>query len=469
MTGPAETPEPATPDDAPSDVASGAPELAQGGAATRLATSVSTRGIDPEPDDAGVPHSGLRFAALLGGLALIGFLNIWMLIVIAALVVMIGLHELGHYLTAKRAGMKVTEFFLFFGPKVWSFRRGETEYGIKCIPAGAYVKIIGMHNLEEVPAHEEGRTYRQKTFGQRLSVAVAGSTMHFLLALGLIFVALAAIGQPAGTLDPDAQMRDWQIETVIPGSGAAEAGLGEGDRITAIDGAPIRTFDDLREAVEAAGDEPVPVSYLRDGDELTTQVAVRPYTFEGQASSGLGVVRGFPESQRLAPLEAAVNTPGEFVNVTRLSVQALGNFFTPSGVSDFAGQVGSAQQDRAVRNDPAATAADQEPSENRLLSIYGLVRIGAGAGEVNPAGLIVLFALVNVFIGVFNLAPLLPFDGGHVAIAVYEKVQEKRLNRRRYFTNVTKLLPLTYLVVIALAMLFFSTLYLDIANPLVLQ
>ncbi|CAN5280617.1 zinc metalloprotease Rip [soil metagenome] len=471
MNGPADPSDPSGRSDPQASDAnpSDAPDVAQGGAATRLATSVSSRGIEAHPGDAGVSYPGLRLAALVGGLVLVGVLNIWVLIVITALVVMIGLHELGHYLTAKRAGMKVTEFFLFFGPKVWSFRRGETEYGVKCIPAGAYVKIIGMHNLEEVPAAEEARTYRQKSFGQRLSVAVAGSTMHFILALGLIFVALAAIGQPAGTLDPDTQMRDWQIETVIPGSGAADAGLGEGDRITAIDGAPIGSFDDLRGAVESVGEEPVPVSYLRGGEELTTQVAVRDYTYQGQTNAGLGIVRGFPETERLAPFQAAVNTPGEFVNVTRLSIQALGNFFSPSGVSDFAGQVGSAQEDRAARSDPAATAADQQPSENRLISIYGLVRIGAGAGEVDPAGLIVLFALVNVFIGVFNLVPLLPFDGGHVAIAAYEKIQERRLNRRRYFTDVTKLLPLTYVVVIALAMLFFSTLYLDIANPLDLQ
>ena len=90
--------------------------------------------------------------------------------------------------------MKVTEFFICFGPKLWSFKRGETEYGVKLLPLGAYVKIIGMSNLEEVPPEDEARTYRQKTFGQRVSVAVAGSTMHFLLALVLIFIALVMVG-----------------------------------------------------------------------------------------------------------------------------------------------------------------------------------------------------------------------------------------------------------------------------------
>ena len=116
-------------------------------------------------------------------------------VVVVASCVMIFLHELGHFLTAKRAGMKVTEFFLGFGPRIWSFQRGETEYGIKAIPAGAYVPIIGMNNLEEVDPADEARTYRQKSLlGRRMSVAVAGSAMHFLIALVLVFVRLLAFG-----------------------------------------------------------------------------------------------------------------------------------------------------------------------------------------------------------------------------------------------------------------------------------
>ena len=131
------------------------------------------------------------------------------LVVIAAVAVMIFMHELGHFLTAKWAGMKVTEFFLGFGPKIWSFQRGETEYGIKAIPAVAYVRIVGMHNLEEVDPADETRTYRQKPYWRRLSVAVAGSTMHFLMALVCIFLVLVFHGRPGGlSLFPtEAQVR----------------------------------------------------------------------------------------------------------------------------------------------------------------------------------------------------------------------------------------------------------------------
>lgn len=462
------------------------PELARGGRATSVATAVSSRGIETPPHDEGVRLPGLRLAALIGALVLLGFVNPWMLVVILALVLMITLHELGHYLTAKRAGMKVTEFFLGFGPKIWSTRRGETEYGIKAIPAGAYVKIIGMHNLEEVPPEDEVRTYRQKSFGQRVSVAVAGSTMHFLLALGLIFVSLAFVGLPAGTLDPDTQAREWRVSEVIEGSGAAEAGLRAGDDVIAVDGRDTPTSDDLRDVVDGREGDTVPVTFVRNGETRTVDVTLQEFESDGQQGCCLGVGIGLPDDEKLSPLSAAVNTPREFVNITGLSVQAMGRFFTPGGISDFAGQVSSARDDRAAptgddtggsgssqssSSSPSSSSSgdDDEVSENRMLSIYGLVQIGSEAGKVDPSSLITLFALVNIFIGVFNLVPLLPFDGGHVAIAVYEKVQERRLGRRRYFTDVARLLPLTYAVVLVLGMLFVSTLYLDIANPLVSQ
>ena len=122
----------------------------------------------------------------------------WLLI-IAAITVMIFLHELGHYLTAKWSGMKVTEFFLFFGPKLWSFRRGETEYGVRLIPVGAYVRIIGMNNIDECPPEDEARTFRQQSFPKRLLVVSAGSLMHFLQAFVLFLVAFSWLGVPAYT------------------------------------------------------------------------------------------------------------------------------------------------------------------------------------------------------------------------------------------------------------------------------
>src|SRR5204863_5355715 len=107
--------------------------------------------------------------------------------IIFGLIVMVMLHEAGHYYTAKRSGMKVTEFFLGFGPRLWTFRKGETEYGVKAIPAGGYVRIIGMTNMEEVDPADEPRTFRQGTPGKRLAVILAGVTVNFIIAFVLFF------------------------------------------------------------------------------------------------------------------------------------------------------------------------------------------------------------------------------------------------------------------------------------------
>jgi len=534
----------------PTNTAGEAPPRPPLGRLGRRAADVSTTGYGVNPDETEPDRSSwVPGAALLAALAFLGWANPWMLVVILGVVVMIFLHELGHYLTAKRAGMKVTEFFLGFGPKIWSTRRGETEYGVKAIPAGAYVKIIGMSNLDEVPPSDESRTYRQKTFGQRFSVAVAGSTMHFLLALLLIFVALTAIGQPAGTLDPAKQAREWRIDRVSPGTGAEQAGLRKGDRIVSVDGTRVETFEDLRPATKPHKGETVPLVYERDGRRVTTQVTLKPFynwyvdrivpgsgvarsglgvgdqvvSIDGQATVGskdldgllgdlkgktvpvvyedakqrrhteqveltslllvgntgfVGVGAGAAPNERVGVLRGVVRAPAEFVNIGSLSLKGLGHFFTPSGISSFAHQVTNARTDATASKDTArttGTASDSKllergapvgPESNRLMSILGVVRFGSDIGKVDPGALITLFALINISIGAINLAPLLPFDGGHVVIAFYEKAQELRLRRRRYFTDVARLLPFTYVVVVLLAMLFVSSIYLDLANPI---
>jgi len=209
---------------------------------------------------------------------------------VVAILASIGLHELGHMIPAKKFGGKVTQYFIGFGPTVWSKQVGETEYGVKVIPAGAYVKIPGMVNIDEVPPEDEARTYRQKSFWQRIGVAVAGSTMHFILALVLIFIALVGIGQPMGTVDPQAIARNWEVGKVVPGSAADEAGLREGDRLLTIDGESVQPFDDLKPQVTALKGESVALTYERDGRTRTTELT--PHSFRqwyvGEVAPGSG-------------------------------------------------------------------------------------------------------------------------------------------------------------------------------------
>jgi len=147
--------------------------------------------------------------------------------VIVALFVMIMLHELGHFVVAKRSGMKVTEFFIGFGPRVWSVRKGETEYGLKAFPLGGYCRIIGMTNLEEVEPDDEQRAYRSKRFLPKLGVALAGSTMHFIIAFVLIFIVLAGSGD---------WFSDPHVNTVVHSveGPSGQAAMHPGDTIVAI-------------------------------------------------------------------------------------------------------------------------------------------------------------------------------------------------------------------------------------------
>lgn len=380
------------------------------------------------------------------------------LAIIGAIVIMIFLHELGHFLTAKWAGMKVTQFFLGFGPRIWSVQRGETEYGIKAIPAGAYVKVIGMYNIDEVDPGDEARTYRQQKFHQRVIMAAAGSTMHFLLALGLIYAVLVGVGRQ--------QIDNWTIGAVSERSAAAEAGLQPGDRLVSVDGEAVGDWEQMRGVIAPRKDQTVEVVYLRDGVERSVQTTIGTNP-DRPADGQLGVGPEFPY-ERVNPLAAVPETGREFFTITTASVKAMGQLFTPSGLGSFAQQVAEGRPDDAPGTDqpPAATAED---SENRFLSIYGAARLGVDLFGEGLAPALGFLAMLNIFIGLFNLIPLLPFDGGHIAIAVYERLQElRKRNGRRHFTDVTRLLPLTYAVVLLLVVIGVSSFYLDFVNPVTL-
>ena len=241
--------------------------------------------IDKPPPEADTGATGL--IALIALMIALGFaFGFSWVVVIATLVGIIFLHELGHYLTARSAGMKVTEFFLFFGPRIWSFGRGETTYGIKTVPLGAYVKIIGMTNLEEIDPADEQRTYRQQPYWRRLSVAVAGSTMHFLIALVALFVFLFMYGDLVANDDR------WQIGEVTADSAAQRADLQPGDRLIAIDGIDTSDFNDLGDVLEPFAGETVTLTVERDGASLETVTTIGERLTEEGADTVDGLLPG---------------------------------------------------------------------------------------------------------------------------------------------------------------------------------
>ena len=183
------------------------------------------------------------------------------------------LHECGHFIAAKRANMKVTEFFIGFGPRLWSIRKGETEYGIKGIPAGGYVRIIGMSNLEEVDPEDEARTFRQGSFKDKALVAVAGVAVNIIIFVLCMFIVLVGRGQPEGFTTEVAvgSMRSGDAQVESP---AQLAGIKNDDWIVAVNGTALTDWDALPDAIRASVLDADVIPVLRDG--ATTGLELDP-------------------------------------------------------------------------------------------------------------------------------------------------------------------------------------------------
>jgi membrane-associated protease RseP (regulator of RpoE activity) len=430
--------------------------------------------LPPEPQGE-VAGFDWRLATLLLATAALGvFAGIGWLITIGALVVMIFLHELGHYLTAKWSGMKVTEFFLFFGPKIWSFKRGETEYGIKCIPLGAYVRIIGMSNIDqEVAPEDEPRTFRQQSYPKRLLVVSAGSIMHFLQAFILFFIVFCMLGVPGNSSlaerlgGPSIAEQDWTVGSVQDDSAAAAADLQVGDEVLRIDGEPVTTFDDVGPLVAPNPGDEVAVIVVRDGEEIALTATLGHRTDD--ASKGfLGIGPTYPELPpvRVNPIHGAVEAGQLTVEAMGQTVTSLVGFFT-GGVDDFAADVadgGNSEPAASASSGSSSTASADEGDSQRLVSIYGVARIGAAATDDGMIDFLLLFAGINISIGLLNMIPLLPLDGGHAAIATYERLRS--IGGRRYMIDASRLLPMTYAVFMFMMLLGLSAIYLDIVDPI---
>ena len=247
----------------------------------RRAPSPSPGPVQPQLD--AEQNNGSLFTMLffIGALLAIGALRSWWIPgIVGGLMFVLFMHELGHFVTARASGMKVTEFFLGFGPKIWSFQRGETEYGVKAIPAGAYVRIIGMTNLEQIDPADEHRTYRSQPFWQRMITICAGSAMHFLMAIVALVVLFAAYDYQGFNGPP------WQVREVVVGSTADTLGVQVGDRIVDVNGEHFDTWEGFGAIVRDLVVAPVEVVVERDGElvELTGIMGAR---------SGDVVGRGF--------------------------------------------------------------------------------------------------------------------------------------------------------------------------------
>lgn len=364
----------------------------------------------------------------------------WAIFTFLAIISFVVAHEAGHYIAAKLTGMKVTEFFAGFGPRIWSFRRGETEYGFKWIMLGGYVKVVGMSVLEEVAPEDMGRTYREKEFWKKSVVVLSGVVMNFLIAFLIFFSLNLWRGQVVTTPVVDTVVDVLEDGRATP---AKQAGLLPGDRILAVDDELTPEWPDISAALASRPDQEISLTVERGGNrlELSAQLATRTDT-TGEELGFLGIG---PSSERV-PLGAftALGQAGQQVGTAvRFTTVALGNMVRPQNLGRLAGGL----------------VGEEVPSEIRPVSPIGLAQIGSQVNEFGVANLFALLASVNIILGTLNVLPLYPLDGGHFAVALWEKVTRRRVDMK-------KLAYMAWAVIGFVVFLSLVAIVSDILNPI---
>jgi regulator of sigma E protease len=317
---------------------------------------------------------------------------LWVFIGFSLLII---LHEGGHFAIAKATGMRVERFFLFFGPTIWSFKRGETEYGIKAIPLGGYVKITGMNPEEEIPPEVVQRAYYRQPVWMRIAVIAAGPAVNIALAFLILF----------GVFAFDAQQASPTVGEVQKGTPAAKV-LQVGDRILAVDGqshagldneARLTAFGEEVKSHRCPGKQvegcrsatPVQLKILRDGS--VKMISVRP-EYNEEAEKGLiGFGYGL-EHQDLSASAAVGRSWERMWMVTSGTVHVFSHIFESKQRKEISGIVGTSD-------------------------------VGHQVVEAGIAPALLLLALVSLSLGLVNLLPILPLDGGHIFWSLVEKVR----------------------------------------------
>lgn len=379
-------------------------------------------------------------------------------IFVAAIALIILIHEFGHFVTARMFGMKAEKFFIGFGPTLWSTQRGETEYGVKWLPLGGFVKIVGMSPYEDFDEADRDRAYFSKPGWQRAIVICAGSITHFVIAALLLFVALATIGRPPA---PDELTATNEIREVQPGDPADEAGLEPGEEIVAIDGERTPDFEALVERISPRPGETM-VLTVRDGDE-TREVTVTLAQHPDDPDRGyLGFVPSGPPEEAFEPqpmgvgaaLAATVTDPFYSIqSVTGLSIGGIAEALSPQGLAEWFGSFD-----------------DEERDAQGVISLVGAGQIVSELGNQGQIfGILFMLVQLNIVLGTLNMLPLPPLDGGHFAVVLVEGgvngVRRLRGRTETYFVDPARLTPIALLVILFFGTIMISALYLDLVQP----
>jgi membrane-associated protease RseP (regulator of RpoE activity) len=396
-----------------------------------------------------------------------------------AILISVSLHEAGHMLTAKAFGMKVTRYFVGFGPTLWSFRRGETEYGVKGIPLGGFVKIVGMTAQDDdVAKEDEPRAMWRYPVWKRTVVMSAGSITHFLLAFVALWLAAMFMGLPNPAL-PEGYLSEPPVVTVQqcvvatpesrecaagdPVAPAKQAGLRDGDRIVAVNGAAVSTWKEAIGAIRPLpANQPARLNVDRGG--ATQEITVTPAAVQRLADDrkstqtvsalGVGLKPTVPLAVTYGPMDAIPASLDFTGHAFAATFEAMKRF--PERIPALWESINGGERDI-----------------DTPISVVGASRLGGEAVENNAWEIFVfLFISLNFFVGVFNLLPLLPLDGGHIAISwferarswLYAKLGKPDPGRVDYY----KLMPLTYAVILIFGAFTLLTVTADVVNPITL-
>ena len=381
---------------------------------------------------------------------------------VIALLISVMIHEFGHYITAKKYGMRVSEFFLGFGKRIWSFTKGETEFGIKAIPAGGYCRIEGMTATDEMPAGEESRAFFKANSGQKLVVLGAGSFLHFVLGFVILIIIFAGIGtlQPTSKISQISECvprQNLACADTDPRSPALLAGLQKSDVITSLNGIPISDWSKDVEIIRNSAGKELIIEIERNGQPQSISVVPATRVVDGKNYGFLGIVNEFV-MVRETPFTSIKNAAVVSWDFISSSVKAI--ISLPSKIPALWG----------------ATVSGTERDPNGLVGIVGVAQVSGQA--VSTEGLstaervqtfLLIIASLNFFVGVFNLLPILPLDGGHMAVAIADEVRAVfariRGRSRPDGIDVNKLAPITMVVFVLLAALTVLLLAADILNP----
>lgn len=410
--------------------------------------------------------------------------SLWGILAIAlGLVVSVALHELGHFVPAKKFGALVPDFAIGFGPAIWKKERGGTTYAVRALPLGGYVRILGMFapgspkrkktrrngaptlaeeariaSREELSEGFEHRAFYLLPWWKKLIVMVAGPATNLALALIIAMLAMMGIGSPAPSLTIDSVAPRITASTGDQQSPADAAGLKAGDTITAVNGETLTDWADFQQRVASSNGAPLRVSYLRDGVDATVTLQAQ------QSAEGtflVGVLAGV-EYQR-ATFAQTLTAYGQTATATVSAIVRL-----PVAAWDVTLGL--------------LTGAQRDP--DGLVSIVGVGRIaGEVTGDSAQLGIVglrqqiaiilSLLASLNMALGLFNLIPLPPLDGGHIAGALVEGLKAAYARARGIedpqHVDTAALMPLTWTVAALLIGLTVILVVADIVSPVTLR